>query len=85
VIVKRHWGTIDSFRHKLTLATILMPWKCPACQTQIAHDGDMPELHRVYRCHVCRLELVLEASTHKLTVAPLPTEHHNRRATERKP
>jgi hypothetical protein len=26
----------------------------------------------VYRCHVCRLELVLDTETEKLTVAPLP-------------
>ena len=49
-----------------------MPWKCPACQAQIRHDGDKPEPKRVYRCHVCRLELVLDEATQKLTVAPLP-------------
>jgi hypothetical protein len=42
-----------------------MPWKCPACQTQI---GDAPEPKRVYRCHVCRLELTLDETTHKLRV-----------------
>jgi len=57
-----------------------MTWKCPACQTPIAHDGDMPEPRRVYRCHVCRLELVLDESTRKLTVAAL-TAPPNRRAT----
>ena len=51
-----------------------MPWKCPACQIQIAHDGDMPEPRRVYRCHICRLELILDEHQHKLTVAPLPGE-----------
>jgi len=51
-----------------------MPWKCPACQTQIKHEGDLPEARRVYRCHVCRLELVLDAWTQKLTVAPMPAE-----------
>ncbi len=61
-----------------------MPWKCPACQTQINHDGDTPEFRRVYRCHVCRLELVLDEKTHKLTVAPLPTDRPNRRATDPK-
>jgi hypothetical protein len=60
-----------------------MPWKCPACQTQIAHDGDRPEPKRVYRCHVCRLELVLDDATQTLTVAPLPTLPH-RRGTDRK-
>jgi hypothetical protein len=50
-----------------------MPWKCPACQTQIRHDGETPEPKRVYRCHVCRLELVLDEQTNKLDVAPLPS------------
>jgi hypothetical protein len=36
---------------------------------------------RVYRCHICRLELILDEITGKLTVAPLPAEH-NRRATD---
>jgi hypothetical protein len=31
--------------------------------------------NRVYRCHVCRLELVLDDDTHKLVVAPLPPEN----------
>jgi hypothetical protein len=62
-----------------------MPWKCPACQTQIAHNGDMPEPKRVYRCHVCRLELILDETTHKLAVAPVRGEPHNRRATDPKP
>ena len=48
-----------------------MPWKCPACQTQIAPNGDAPQPKRVYRCPICRLELTLDETTHKLTVAPL--------------
>jgi hypothetical protein len=62
----------------------VMPWKCPACQTQIAHDGDRPVPRRIYRCHVCRLELVLDEVAGKLTVTPFPIEH-NRRATDPKP
>jgi hypothetical protein len=27
----------------------------------------------IYRCHVCRLELILDEKTGKMTVAPLPT------------
>ena len=50
-----------------------MPWKCPACQMQIAHYGDAPEPWRVYRCHVCRLELILDEGSQKLTLAPLRT------------
>lgn len=61
-----------------------MPWKCPACQIQIRHEGVSPEPARVYRCHVCRLELVLDLNTQKLTVASLPGEPHNRRATDPK-
>jgi hypothetical protein len=57
-----------------------MPWKCPACQTQINHEGDLPQSRRVYRCHVCRLELVLDGTTKKLTVAPLPIETNQARA-----
>jgi hypothetical protein len=56
----------EELRH--SIAGAAMPWKCPACQTQIAHNGDAPEPRRVYRCHVCRLELTLDETTHKLTV-----------------
>jgi hypothetical protein len=59
-----------------------MPWKCPACEVQIEHNGPAPEPKRVYRCHVCRLELVLDVQTGKLTVTPFP--EHNRRKTDRK-
>jgi hypothetical protein len=50
-----------------------MPWKCPACQTAITHDpaSAMPSPNAVYRCHVCRLELVVDPSTNALTLAPL--------------
>ena len=50
-----------------------MPWKCPACQTAIAHDpaASMPSPNTVYRCHVCRLELVVDPKTNKLALAPL--------------
>jgi hypothetical protein len=51
-----------------------MPWKCPACQTQIRHDGETPHPRQVYRCHICRLELVVDEHTNVLTVAPLPSE-----------
>jgi len=54
-----------------------MPWKCPACQTEIRHDGAAPQPNRVYRWHVCRLELVLDQDTQKLTVAPMPGERES--------
>src|SRR5262249_59007270 len=51
-----------------------MPWKCPACGTQIRHSDveDRPRLNKVYRCHICRLELVFREKNGKLTVALLP-------------
>ena len=49
-----------------------MPWKCPACETQIRHDGDVPQSNRIYRCHVCRLELTVDARTNTMAVPPLP-------------
>jgi hypothetical protein len=51
-----------------------MPWKCPACQTPLNHDGDTWRPGRVYRCHVCRLELVLDEASNDLMVAPLPAD-----------
>jgi len=46
-------------------------WKCPACETAIRHDGDAPTPSRLYRCHVCRLELVLDESTNRMDLPPL--------------
>jgi rubredoxin len=53
-----------------------MPWKCPACGIQIRHsEGEvMPRPGVVYRCHVCRLELILDLATDEFTVAPLPAD-----------
>jgi DNA-directed RNA polymerase subunit RPC12/RpoP len=61
-----------------------MAWKCSACQTQIRHDGGMPQVGRVYRCHVCRVELIVDVERNKLALAPLPPEK-DRRSTDRKP
>ena len=30
----------------------------------------MPSAGAVYRCHVCRLELIMDPETQKMTVAP---------------
>ena len=53
-----------------------MPWTCPACGVHIRHNeiDPAPRLGVVYRCPICRLELVLDASSNKLTVAPLKDE-----------
>jgi hypothetical protein len=35
------------------------------------HDGMAPTPSRLYRCHVCRLELVLDQATNRMQVPPL--------------
>jgi hypothetical protein len=60
-----------------------MPWKCPACEIQIAHHGEQPEPQRVYRCHVCRLELLLDESTQKLAARAFTVEHNPRETDEK--
>ena len=47
-----------------------MAWTCPACSIQIEHEQDRPLPKKVYRCHVCRLELVLDEHASKLVVVP---------------
>ena len=54
-----------------------MPWRCPACATEISHRTAaeaMPRPGQHYRCHVCRLELVYDAEVNKMVVVPLPDE-----------
>jgi hypothetical protein len=53
-----------------------MPWKCPACSEQIRHapGEDTPRQGAIYRCHICRLELMLDAEAGKLTLAPFPPD-----------
>jgi hypothetical protein len=56
-----------------------MPWRCPACQTQIRHSDaeDRPRPHALYRCHICRLELQLDERTNKLALRPVSTAADN--------
>jgi rubredoxin len=49
-----------------------MPWKCPACETEVRHDEIPAVAGRVYRCSVCHLELTHDAATDRMQVAPLP-------------
>jgi hypothetical protein len=56
-----------------------MPWKCPACSTpirqQLTAAGDYtPRPGIIYRCSVCRLELVLNPDADQMTIAPLPPD-----------
>jgi len=67
-----------------------MPWRCPACSTQIRHNPvhASPDAGERYRCHVCRLELQFDVAARAFIVVPLETDHqtepsppprHNRR------
>ena len=56
-----------------------MPWKCPACSTPIrqqliATGHESPHPACIYRCSVCRLELVLSDDGSNMVVAPLPDD-----------
>jgi hypothetical protein len=55
-----------------------MLWKCPACEIQIRHSQieEMPRPGHRYRCHICRLELVIDERTNKLTVTPADDHQH---------
>lgn len=50
-----------------------MPWKCPACHIPIRHSEseERPRPNAVYRCHICRLELVFNPRTEKMNVAAM--------------
>ena len=54
-----------------------MPWTCPACSTQIDHEQDRPLPQKVYRCHVCRLELVFDENDSKLVAIPFAASNHS--------
>jgi hypothetical protein len=50
--------------------------KCPACGTSIRREliaagDDTPQPNRIYRCAVCRLELIVSEDGQRMIVAPL--------------
>jgi len=49
-----------------------MPWTCPYCRLAIQHGESepAPQAGVVYRCHVCRLDLVFDTGQAKLVVIP---------------
>lgn len=55
-----------------------MPWRCPACRTEIRHNpvDARPRTNEAYRCHVCRLELVFDEESSKMVVAPFEIGDH---------
>ena len=57
-----------------------MVWRCPVCHTEIQHGeaGKVARPHARYRCHVCRLELVVNPETNVLTLTSLDDERDTR-------
>lgn len=53
--------------------TAAVPWRCPACQTQIQHLPlqNLPLPGVRYRCAVCRLEVMFDPVVGRLQVAPV--------------
>jgi len=51
------------------------PWFCPACYTPINLPINDPEPAptRIYRCSVCRLELVLDPRRRQMVVPAMET------------
>jgi hypothetical protein len=57
------------------MVPIAMPWECPGCRASIrlpliAADDYVPRPNYVYRCHGCRLDLVLSADRQRMIAAP---------------
>jgi len=52
-----------------------MPWRCPACSEQIHHSEfePKPRVGAHYRCHIRRLELIVDPKTEKFVLAPIET------------
>jgi len=50
-----------------------MPWTCPACRTAVRHTEaePLPRVGAIYRCPICRIELVVDTRTSKMKVAPI--------------
>jgi hypothetical protein len=57
-----------------------MLWRCPACGIEIQHSEaePLPRSGHHYRCHVCRLELVMDDATKNLTVPAIEDDMNNR-------
>ena len=53
-----------------------MVWTCPACRLAIQHSDHEPTPRAgvVYRCHVCRLELVADVRTGEIVLTPFRVE-----------
>lgn len=52
-----------------------MTFMCPACRNSIRHSEmeAIPRRDVIYRCPICRLELMVDAARDVMVVAPFPT------------
>ena len=66
----------DVLFYRLNTLTVIVgtsdSWRCSACQTPIEHNAvaTSPRAGRLYRCPVCRLDLVWDSRTGRLMAAP---------------
>jgi hypothetical protein len=74
----------DVLFYRLNILTVIVGladgWRCSACQTPIEHnmvDNTAPRAGQLYRCPICRLDLVWNSSAGKLKPAP-PLEDEGR-------
>jgi hypothetical protein len=54
-----------------------MPWTCPKCGLRVGHGDEhqpLPKSGTIYRCPVCRLELVFDPLRKKMTPVARPVE-----------
>jgi hypothetical protein len=51
-------------------------------EIQHSHLEDRPRRGTTYRCHICRLELVLDPQADRLEVQPLRVDEPNQRNRE---
>jgi hypothetical protein len=52
-----------------------MPWRCPSCHVEIQHTTEFPYPECVYRCPVCRLNLLFDIKIKKML--PVPSNGDN--------
>jgi len=62
---------VKSAEYPVRPLKIMMSWRCPACATTVQHSANDPRLGVVYRCYICRLDLVTDPETGKMRLAPL--------------
>ena len=56
--------------------SFVTPWHCPVCKSIVRlRDVELrPRLGERYRCHVCRLELLLNEVTGLMEIVPFEAE-----------